>query len=175
MFAAEELDVDMSQMTHVRADTNVTPMPNGFGTSASNTIARGGPRVRSAAATAKQALLALASVQLGVPVTGLSVSKGRGLGRPLVRRVRLEVRFRRDRGPVASELTAAGIASTDASSDQVVRRLRESGHEQEHGTEEEHETKDREKGRPSTLARLLELVKTTCSAGECMNRAPWVE
>jgi CO/xanthine dehydrogenase Mo-binding subunit len=74
MIAAEELDVEMGQMRHVRADTNVTP--NAGGTSASNTIALGGPRVRSAAATAKQALLALASAQLGVPAASLTVSKG---------------------------------------------------------------------------------------------------
>jgi len=74
MIAAEELDVEMGQMSHVRADTNVTP--NAGGTSASNTIAVGGPRVRSAAASAKQALLALASAQLGVPVASLTVSKG---------------------------------------------------------------------------------------------------
>ena len=35
-----------------------------------------GPRVRSAAATARQALLGIAATQLGVPVASLSVSKG---------------------------------------------------------------------------------------------------
>src|SRR5207247_10733341 len=42
----------------------------------SSTIASVGPRVRSAAATARQALLGMAATQLGVPIASLSVSKG---------------------------------------------------------------------------------------------------
>jgi CO/xanthine dehydrogenase Mo-binding subunit len=74
MIAAEELDVDISQMKFVIHDTNVTP--NTGGTFGSSSIASAGPRVRSAAATAKQALLSMAATQLGVPVANLSVSKG---------------------------------------------------------------------------------------------------
>ena len=74
MIAGEELNMDMSQLRWVMADTNVTP--NSGKHSASNTIKNGGPGVRAAAATAYQALLGLASTQLGVPASSLSVSKG---------------------------------------------------------------------------------------------------
>jgi CO/xanthine dehydrogenase Mo-binding subunit len=75
MIAAEELDMDMSQMVHVHADTNVTP--DTAPKLASNTIVYGAGRgVRSAAAWARQALLGLASTQLGVPASSLSVTKG---------------------------------------------------------------------------------------------------
>jgi CO/xanthine dehydrogenase Mo-binding subunit len=72
--AAEELDLDMSQIKSVRLDTNVTP--NQGGTYSSASIARGGPQVRTAAAEARLALLAMASKRLDAPVTALSVSKG---------------------------------------------------------------------------------------------------
>ena len=74
MIAGEELNMDMSQLEFVLADTNVTP--NSGKHSASNTIKNGGPGVRAASASAAQALLGLASTQLGVPVSQLSVSKG---------------------------------------------------------------------------------------------------
>ncbi len=74
MIAGEELNMGMSQLEFVMADTNITP--NSGKHSASNTIKNGGPGVRAAAASAYQALLALASTQLGVPVSQLSVSKG---------------------------------------------------------------------------------------------------
>jgi len=74
LLAAEELDMDMSQLIFVRHDTNVTP--NTGGTFGSSSISSAGPRVRSAAATAKQTLLSMASTQLGVPVSSLSISKG---------------------------------------------------------------------------------------------------
>ena len=74
MLAAEELDMDMSQLIFARHDTNITP--NTGGTFGSTSISSAGPRIRSAAATAKQALLAMAATNLGVPVSGLSVSKG---------------------------------------------------------------------------------------------------
>jgi aerobic-type carbon monoxide dehydrogenase small subunit (CoxS/CutS family) len=45
-------------------------------TNASASIARGGPRVRLAAADARQVLLARASAQLGVPVDRLTVTRG---------------------------------------------------------------------------------------------------
>ena len=72
--AAEELDLDMSQIKTVRLDTNVTP--NQGGTYSSAAIARGGPQVRTAAAEARQALLALAAKKLGAPPERLTVSQG---------------------------------------------------------------------------------------------------
>jgi CO/xanthine dehydrogenase Mo-binding subunit len=74
IIAAEELDMDVSQLTFVQHDTNVTP--NTGGTFGSTSISSAGPRVRSAAATAKQALLGLAAKELGVATSGLTVSKG---------------------------------------------------------------------------------------------------
>jgi CO/xanthine dehydrogenase Mo-binding subunit len=72
--AAEELDLDMSQVRHVRVDTNITP-DQGF-TAGSTSISGGGPQVRAAAAEARQALLNLASAKLGVSASALTVSKG---------------------------------------------------------------------------------------------------
>jgi nicotinate dehydrogenase subunit B len=72
--AAEELDMDMSQLSTVRLDTNVTP--NQGGTYSSASIQRGGPQVRTAAAEARQALLQMASTKLGAPVDRLTVRKG---------------------------------------------------------------------------------------------------
>ena len=74
MIAAEELDMDISQMKFVVHDTNVTPDTGG--TFGSSSISSAGPRIRSAAAAAKQALLGLAATQLGVPAATLTVSKG---------------------------------------------------------------------------------------------------
>jgi CO/xanthine dehydrogenase Mo-binding subunit len=75
MIAAEELDMDMSQMVFVAPDTDVTPATGIKG--ASNTIRFGAGRgTRAAAAAARQALLGLAATQLGVPVASLTVSKG---------------------------------------------------------------------------------------------------
>ena len=72
--AAEELDLDMSQVSTVRLDTNITP--NQGGTDSSSAIARGSPAIRTAAAEARQALLELASKKLDVPVERLTVGKG---------------------------------------------------------------------------------------------------
>src|ERR1700723_791656 len=72
--AAEELDMDMSQLKTVRLDTNVTP--NQGGTYSSASIQRGGPQVRTAAAEARFALLQLASKNLNAPVDRLTVAKG---------------------------------------------------------------------------------------------------
>src|SRR6266851_7813531 len=74
VIAAEELDMDVSQLSFVPHDTNVTP--NTGGTFGSSSISSAGPRVRSASATAKQTLLAMASAQLGVPASSLTTSKG---------------------------------------------------------------------------------------------------
>ncbi|HZO96968.1 MAG TPA: molybdopterin cofactor-binding domain-containing protein [Gaiellaceae bacterium] len=74
MIAGEELDLDLSQLEFVLADTAVTPDTGKH--SASNTIKNAGPGVRAAAASAAQVLLGLASKQLGVPAERLTVSKG---------------------------------------------------------------------------------------------------
>lgn len=77
MIAGEELDMDMSQLGFVMADTGgAGATPNTGRHSASNTIKNTGAGVRAAAASAKQVLLGLASTQLGVPISQLSVSKG---------------------------------------------------------------------------------------------------
>src|SRR5215471_10035390 len=72
--AAEELDLDMSQVKSVPLDTTVTP--NQGGTYSSAAINRGSPQVRTAAAEARLALLQLASKKLQTPVERLTVSKG---------------------------------------------------------------------------------------------------
>ena len=72
--AAEELDLDMTQVSTVRLDTNITP--NQGGTYSSSSIARGSPAIRSAAAEARQALLGLASKKLNAPSDQLTVSRG---------------------------------------------------------------------------------------------------
>jgi nicotinate dehydrogenase subunit B len=72
--SAEELDMDMSHVSTVRLDTNITP--NQGGTYSSSSIARGSPAIRTAAAEARQALLQLASKKLDAPVEKLTVSKG---------------------------------------------------------------------------------------------------
>jgi nicotinate dehydrogenase subunit B len=72
--AAEELDLDMSQVSSVRLDTNATP--NQGATVASASIDRGGPQIRAAAAEARQALLARASQRLNISVDRLTVARG---------------------------------------------------------------------------------------------------
>jgi CO/xanthine dehydrogenase Mo-binding subunit len=75
MIVAEELDLSPAQVHHGPwdsyqvVDSGETGGSNGIQTS-------GGPPVRAAAATAKQALLKLASASLGVPVASLSVKEG---------------------------------------------------------------------------------------------------
>ena len=64
--AAEELDLDMSQVRSVQLDTNVTP--NQGATTSSSSIERGGPQIRAAAAEARRALLGLASTRLGMQI-----------------------------------------------------------------------------------------------------------
>jgi nicotinate dehydrogenase subunit B len=72
--AAEELDLDLSQIQSVGLETEVTP--NQGGTYSSASIARGGPQVRSAAAEARQALLKMASERWNIPVERLRVARG---------------------------------------------------------------------------------------------------
>jgi nicotinate dehydrogenase subunit B len=57
LVVAEELDVDLDGLEFVRHDTAATP--NTGGTLGSSSIALAGPRLRSAAATARQVLLPL--------------------------------------------------------------------------------------------------------------------
>ena len=72
--AADELDLDMSQLKTVRLDTSITP--NQGGTYSSASIQRGGPQVRTAAAEARLALLQLASKNLNAPIDRLTVAQG---------------------------------------------------------------------------------------------------
>ena len=65
MIAAEELNLPMSQMKMISNDTDMTP--NQGGTYGSEAVHVGGMQTRAAAAAAYQALLGLASTQLGVP------------------------------------------------------------------------------------------------------------
>jgi len=74
MIAAEELNCDMSQMRMVANDTDITP--NQGGPYGSQAVHVGGKQTRAAAAAAYQALLSMASAQLGVPSASLTVSKG---------------------------------------------------------------------------------------------------
>jgi hypothetical protein len=74
MIAAEELDLDFSQVRRIINDTELTP--NQGITASSSSIQEGGKQTRAAAAAAKLALLRLASAQLGVDASTLSVSKG---------------------------------------------------------------------------------------------------
>src|SRR5581483_10110842 len=74
MIAGEELDMDLSQLRHIHHDTDVTP--NQGTTAGSRSIQTGGKQLRAAAAAAKSTLLALASKELGVPVSSLSVKSG---------------------------------------------------------------------------------------------------
>src|SRR5947207_1606252 len=74
MTAGGELDLDLAQLKWIEADSNVTP-DSGV-TVGSSSIRSAGPQVRAAGASAKQALLALAATQLGVPVASLSVKSG---------------------------------------------------------------------------------------------------
>jgi len=77
LIAAEELDMDVSQFRHIEFDTGgPLPSPNTGNTGGSTSISQGGPLIRRAAAEGKQALLKLASTNLGVPASSLSVSKG---------------------------------------------------------------------------------------------------
>ena len=71
---AEELDVPFDAVTMVMGDT--ARGPNQGKSTATNGISTGLPPLRNAAAQARQTLLGLASAQLGVAVSGLTVSNG---------------------------------------------------------------------------------------------------
>ena len=72
--AAEELDLTIQQVRAAAWNTDITP--NQGLTAGSNSISSGGPQVRQAAAEARAVLLGLASKQLGVPVSRLTVRAG---------------------------------------------------------------------------------------------------
>ena len=72
--AAEELDLDISALKTTRLETDRAP--NQGGTVASASISLGGPRIRSAAAEARLALLNLAAAKLNAAVDELAVSNG---------------------------------------------------------------------------------------------------
>ena len=72
--AGEELDLDMSQLSAARLDTDVTP--NQGPSVASLSIMDNGPQLRAAAAEARQALLRLAAAKLAAPMERLKVVAG---------------------------------------------------------------------------------------------------
>jgi len=72
--SAEELDLDMSQVSTVRVDTKISP--NQGGTYSSSAIARGSPAIRQAAAAARLALLIMAAEKLEAPADKLTVARG---------------------------------------------------------------------------------------------------
>jgi CO/xanthine dehydrogenase Mo-binding subunit len=74
MITAEEMNLDLSQMRLIPSDTAITP--NTGTTAGSSSVQSAGKSLRAAAAAGYQALLTMASANLGVPVGSLSVSKG---------------------------------------------------------------------------------------------------
>ena len=72
--AAEELGVATERISIVDGDTG--RCPNQGGTGGSTGLTRGGTAVRQAAATARQALLALGAERLGRPVSDLTIVNG---------------------------------------------------------------------------------------------------
>ncbi len=71
---ADELDMEMRQLTYAALDTNITP--NQGATSSSSSIHRGAPQLRAAAAQARDVLLQRAASRLGVQSGSLVVDKG---------------------------------------------------------------------------------------------------
>jgi len=74
--AAEELDVPLSSMRAVMADTGQCPVDGDGGTYGSLTTRNFGPPLRNAAAQARTLLVTLASAQLGVPIEQLMTQEG---------------------------------------------------------------------------------------------------
>jgi nicotinate dehydrogenase subunit B len=72
--AAEELGVAADRITIVDGDTGVCPDQGGTG--GSTGLTRGGAEVRQAAATARQALLALGAQRLNRPLADLTIANG---------------------------------------------------------------------------------------------------
>lgn len=73
--AAEELDMEMSQVEVVLAETGRTP--NEGYTAGSGSIESSAMSIRNAAAAARQKLLELAAQKMKVPVTGLTIANGK--------------------------------------------------------------------------------------------------
>ncbi len=71
---ADELDVPVERINVVMGDTQ--SCPNQGPTVGSMSLARGGPQVRQAAASARDTLLSMAATRLGAPVDQLSVKDG---------------------------------------------------------------------------------------------------
>jgi CO/xanthine dehydrogenase Mo-binding subunit len=84
--AAEELGIDVGRITLVEGDTALTPDQGP--TAGSSGVMRGGVQIREAAATAREALIAMAAERLGKPASELEAvngevrpkSGGRGIG-----------------------------------------------------------------------------------------------
>ncbi len=72
--AAEELDVPFGRVTVIQGDTALTP-DQGI-TSGSFSIQGAGMQIRQAAATARQALLAMAAQRLGSSIANLAIADG---------------------------------------------------------------------------------------------------
>ena len=71
---AEELDVDIDRITMFDGDTGLCPDQGGTG--GSTGISGSGMQIRQAAASARQALLAMAAARLNAPASGLTVANG---------------------------------------------------------------------------------------------------
>jgi CO/xanthine dehydrogenase Mo-binding subunit len=72
--AAEELGVRAERISVIDGDTGLCPDQGGTGGSTGLTV--GGAGIRRAAATARQALLALGAARLNVPAAGLTIADG---------------------------------------------------------------------------------------------------
>src|SRR5207253_2848664 len=81
LIAAEELGLPLERFHVVRHDTDVTP--NTGGTYGSSSIALAGPRVRSAAATARQALAQLGTRPLGLTMASPTLAPGEAPAKPV--------------------------------------------------------------------------------------------
>lgn len=71
---AEELDVPVARIAMIEGDTAICPDQGGTG--GSTGIVNGGMQIRQAAATARQALIALAATRLAIGAGDLRVSDG---------------------------------------------------------------------------------------------------
>ena len=78
--AAEELGIGIGNIRLIEGDTALTPDQGA--TAGSTGIARGGVQIRQAAATARKALLDLASAKLGIPADQLDIVDGVVAPRP---------------------------------------------------------------------------------------------
>ena len=72
--AAEELGIGLDKISLIEGDTGLTPDQGS--TAGSTGVARGGVQIRQAAATAREALIRMASERLGLPASELEASDG---------------------------------------------------------------------------------------------------